>query len=262
MLQAKMLDRPSEVALYAHPQRLQEAERIAYRFNLPSATGQRKSKYRLYLGLERLELQNLEDDSIAPLYVDFVAGRARHRRLFGGGKQQPLARASGIKGSHLPRVLDTTAGFGRDAFVLASLGCQVTMLERSAVFAALLYDAMLRAALHQETVEIVTRMELHCIDARHYLNSLQNSDFVDTIYLDPMYPFRNKAALAKKDMRIARELAGDDEDAPRLLDQALRVAGKRVTVKRPHSAATLNALKPTAVIQSKNTRYDIYIMRN
>ncbi|MBN1378898.1 MAG: class I SAM-dependent methyltransferase [Gammaproteobacteria bacterium] len=254
-----MLNLLSEVVLYAHPLRQQEAERIAQRLNLPLGDGQRKNKYRLYLGPEKLELQNLEDRSFAPAFVDFVEGRARHRRLFGGGKGQPLARAVGIKGSRLPRVLDATAGFGRDAFVLASLGCQVTLLERSPVFAALLADALERAALNIETAEIVKRMNLQCVDAQHYLNSLPDNNLPEAVYLDPMYPHRNKTALVKKEMRIARELAGDDEDAAAVLDMALSRTTSRVVVKRPRTAATLNTIKPTTVIQSENTRYDIYI---
>lgn len=254
-----MPDPLSEVALYAHPHTLPEAKRIASRFNLPLASGQRKSGYRLYLGLERLELQNLDDNSHGPIYVDFVGGRARHRRLFGGGKNQPLARAVGIKGSQTPHVLDATAGFGRDAFVLASLGCRVTMLEREAVFAALLADAIVRAEINLETAAIASRMQLLYCDAQHYIGSMQDKDSIDTIYLDPMYPQRNKTALVKKEMRAARELAGDDGDAGQLLELALSQAVKRVVVKRPRSAATLNAVKPTAVIESENTRYDIYI---
>ena len=55
--------------------------------------------------------------------VDFVAGKSRHRRLYGGGKGQQIAKAVGVQGSVRPSVLDATAGLGGDAFVLASLGC-------------------------------------------------------------------------------------------------------------------------------------------
>jgi hypothetical protein len=53
-----------------------------------------------------------------------------HRRKFGGGRGEAVAKAVGIKGDYLPDVVDATAGLGRDAFVLASVGCRVRMLER------------------------------------------------------------------------------------------------------------------------------------
>ena len=42
-----------------------------------------------------------------------------------------MARA--VKAGGGVRVLDCTAGLARDAFVLASLGCEVTLVERSRV---------------------------------------------------------------------------------------------------------------------------------
>lgn len=247
-----------EVVLYAHPQRLREAEKIAQRFNLPLATGQGKNKYKLYLGPEKLELHCLHDAAIKPLSIDFTRGRSRYRRLWGGGRNQPLAKAAGIKGSWRPAILDATAGFGRDALVLAGLGCRVTLLERSPVLAALLADALARASLHTETMEIAARINLHCIDALTYLKSPVPADAPDTIYLDPMYPHRSKTALVKKEMRIARDLAGDDNDAAQLLEQALKQPVKRIVVKRPQHAEQLGRQKADAAVNSKNTRYDIY----
>ncbi|WP_457998882.1 class I SAM-dependent methyltransferase, partial [Klebsiella michiganensis] len=67
-----------------------------------------------------------------------------HRRKFGGGRGEAVAKAVGIKGDYLPDVVDATAGLGRDAFVLASVGCRVRMLERNPVVAALLDDGLAR----------------------------------------------------------------------------------------------------------------------
>ena len=67
-----------------------------------------------------------------------------HRRKFGGGRGEAVAKAVGIKGDYLPDVVDATAGLGRDAFVLASVGCRVRMLERNPVVAALLDDGRAR----------------------------------------------------------------------------------------------------------------------
>ena len=67
-----------------------------------------------------------------------------HRRKFGGAR--PVHRqGGGVEVGAMPTVVDATAGLGRDAFVLASLGCRVTLIERSPVVAALLQDGLARA---------------------------------------------------------------------------------------------------------------------
>ncbi|MCX2957807.1 MAG: class I SAM-dependent methyltransferase, partial [Serratia symbiotica] len=87
----------------------------------------------LVLTPERLELRKRDELKLGAIYVDFVSGTLAHRRRFGGGRGEAVARAVGLKGSELPDVVDATAGLGRDAFVLAALGCRVRMLERHPV---------------------------------------------------------------------------------------------------------------------------------
>jgi 16S rRNA (guanine1516-N2)-methyltransferase len=93
---------------------------------------------------EHLELRKRDEPKLGGIFVDFVGGAMAHRRKFGGGRGEAVAKAVGIKGSYLPDVVDATAGLGRDAFVLASVGCRVRMLERNPVVAALLDDGLTR----------------------------------------------------------------------------------------------------------------------
>ncbi|MBD3619888.1 MAG: class I SAM-dependent methyltransferase [Chromatiales bacterium] len=210
---------------------------------------------------ERLELRALGPDAPGPVYVDFVEGRARHRRLYGGGRGQPLARAAGLKKGQTPSVVDATAGLGRDAFVLATLGCRVTLVERSPVIAALLRDGLERAAADAELgAWIGERMILVEGDAADWLHGLSPAEAPDTVYLDPMYPHRDKSALVKKEMRLFRELVGEDGDAAEILASALGKARQRVVVKRPKGAPSLEGPPPSAAIESRNTRYDLYVV--
>lgn len=190
-----------------------------------------------------------------PVYVDFVEGKLAHRRQFGGGKKQPLARAVGLSSKTTPSVIDTTAGMGRDSFVLASLGCQVTMVERSAVVAALLKDAVERALHDPDVSPIAERLSVVCADGAEYLADCETAD---VIYLDPMYPEKRKSAAVKKDMRALQMLVGPDLDSHKLLEIALEKAKHRVVVKRPKQAEALTGKKPNTTISSPNTRYDIY----
>lgn len=213
--------------------------------------------------LECLQLVALHE-KFSPLLIDFEAGRNNHRRLYGGGRGQPLARAAGLRGTHNPEVLDLTGGLGRDAFVLATLGCNVTMLERQPVIASLLNDALQRAhaSASVELQQIAERMSLVFSEAANYLKHIKQTDLPETIYMDPMYPHRDKSALVKKEMRIFRLLAGDDEDAAALLPLARQKALKRVVVKRPKKGELLGHVKPDYQIDSPNTRYDIYLPEN
>ncbi len=203
-----------------------------------------------------LEIVPLHDKGA--VWVDFVSGAQAHRRKFGGGRGQPVARAIGIKGDYLPRVLDCTAGQGRDTFVLASLGCEVVMLERSPVAFLLLQDGLRRAREHAETAGIAARMRLLHADARQWLEKPAESGF-DVVYLDPMFPEPDKRAKSKKDMAAFQLLVGGDEDADALLAPARKLALKRVIVKRPRHAPWLAGEKPNFVFEGESTRFDGYL---
>jgi 16S rRNA (guanine1516-N2)-methyltransferase len=191
-----------------------------------------------------------------PFFIDFSAGKYDHRRQFGGGRGQPLARAVGLKKGQTPSVIDATAGFARDSFVLASLGCDVTMLEQNPVMAALIEDALARGREEAAIADITSRMQIYCADAVQYLG--EHKLTADVIYLDPMYPSREKSALVKKEMQLLHQLVGSDSNSDTLLSEARQKALKRVVVKRPKGADYLGGQKPAASVQSKNTRFDIY----
>ncbi len=214
----------------------------------------------LELSDNHLALRQLGAGAPGPVYVDFVGGAVGHRRKFGGGRGQLIARAVGIKKDRIPSVVDATAGLGRDAFVLASLGCRVRMVEASPVIAALLSDGLARAAADEAAAEIVARLSLHPGDGRLLLPQLQQEAPVDVVYLDPMFPQRDKRALVKKEMRLFKALLGEPSgDDGALLRQALAVAGKRVVVKRPRKAPALEGPAPNLVFEGKSTRFDVYL---
>ena len=62
-------------------------------------------------------------------------------------------------------------------------------------------------------------------------------------------------------MQILQKLLGQDEDTQELLKIALKTAKKRVVVKRPKGAENLTNIKPTYLVESKKTRYDVYIIQ-
>lgn len=224
------------------------------------------SPFALVLTDQRLELRKLDEPKLGAIYVDLVGGAVAHRRKFGGGKGQAIAKAVGLNKGSTPTVLDGTAGLGRDAFVLASLGCNVQMVERHPVVAALLDDGLQRAKQDPEIGSWVSeRMSLIHASSHNTLDKLAidpNFARPDVVYLDPMYPHpesKKKSALVKKEMRVFQSLVGPDLDADGLLEPALALASKRVVVKRPDYADWLNHHKPTMAIVTKKNRFDVYV---
>ena len=180
----------------------------------------------------------------------------------GRSLRQPLMRAVGLrKGDPArPTVLDVTAGFGEDAWLLASIGCRVYAVERNPIVAALLRDGVVRAADHD--AETAQRLDVQCADGAALLERLGAGETLligvpEVVYIDPMFPAERKA-LERKPLRLLRSLVGEDADAPRLLELARHVTQRRVVVKRPRRAPPLGDLPPTASHRGRSVRYDVY----
>lgn len=216
-----------------------------------------EADFSLQLGETGLQLQELGPEAAGPVRVDFVEGALAHRRQQGGGSGQMIAKAVGIQPGIRPRLLDATAGLGRDSFVFAQLGCQVTLIERQPLIAALLADGMARGRQDAEVAPIIERMQLQRGNAIELMRNWAGEP-PQVIYLDPMFPHRDKSALVKKEMRVFRPLVGADDDAPELLAAALALASHRVVVKRPRKAPHVAGAKPGYTLEGKSSRFDIY----
>lgn len=208
-----------------------------------------------------LQIQPCGKGAPGPTAVDFLSGSVAHRRQFGGGKGQMIAKAVGVKGAIKPSVLDATAGLGKDSFVLATLGCSVTMLERSPIIHALLQDGLERAKADPDVGTIVEQMNLHNANSIEWMQENKGLAGFQVVYLDPMFPHNDKSALVKKEMRAFRPVVGDDLDADQLLDAALEIAENRVVVKRPRKAPYLANRKPSLQFEGKSSRYDVYPLK-
>jgi 16S rRNA (guanine1516-N2)-methyltransferase len=194
----------------------------------------------------------------AELRVDFVEGAVAHRLRFGGGRGQSLAKAMGLRNGKTPMIVDATAGLGRDSFLLASLGAQVTLIERSERMHSLLAEGMDRAAQEGgELREIIGRMSLLKGDAKDLLPQLSG----DAILIDPMHPPRKNSALVKQELRQVRDIVGTDEDAADLVHVALNYARSRVVLKWPLKAGSIEGIRPCShQIRGKTTRYDVWMV--
>lgn len=217
----------------------------------------------LETGPDGFQLRPCGPKASGPVRVDFGSGAMRHRRS--GGQMELLGRAVGAGKRETLHVVDATAGLGRDSFVLADSGCQVTLLERSPLVHALLRDGLQRARDGGDDWlrSVVARMELVGADACDWLRQLAAP--VDVIYLDPMFPERRKSARVKKEMWLFQTLLETEGDGVstdgKLLSLALESAVYRVVVKRPLKAAPLDMRKPGFSLKGKAVRFDVYSLR-
>lgn len=209
-----------------------------------------------YLAQNPQGLWQLCREGIKPLHIDFSGAHYRHR---GGTEYLPKA----FKGMAGGSIIDATAGWGRDAWLLAYRGFRLTLCERNPYLYILLKQAVEQARELPLTAAVAARIEIVHHDSRDFLTA--SGAQADAIYLDPMYPQRQKSAKVKKDMQILHALlgadAGEQSDNAQLLDSALNSGCPRIVVKRPHSAEHLGGIAPHHSIEAPNTRFDIYLSR-
>ncbi|MDM7322711.1 MAG: class I SAM-dependent methyltransferase [Gammaproteobacteria bacterium] len=239
---------------------LDSARQLAHRLNIPCVDQRPTHGLFLLFGTDGLALHDADAPRGQPLRVDFKSGSMGYRQRAGFRRDELLARAVGIRGRDLPTILDATAGLGRDAFMLASLGCEVTLCERHPIVFALLEDGLSRARQAPVLVPVIGRMQLVAGDAAAYMDSAVVLA-PDVVLLDPMFPERKKSALVKKPMRLFHGLVGRDPDADGLLERAIAKARRRVVVKRPLHAPALGGVVPSFSYKGKAIRFDVYLTR-
>ncbi len=266
------------------PALLQVAAQVAEEMNLPLLRGHAglsgSEQALITITPSRVELRIVSQveglQGVKPVSIDLskVDGSSPQGRSL----RQPLARAMGIrKGDpYRPSVIDATAGYGEDAWLLAGIGCRVLAVERHKLVSLLLGDAILGAGEKQPAV--LKRIEFIQADSIELLRGLdqdrEESDHdsegdmelpeevrkflePDVIYLDPMFPAGRKTA-ERKPLKVLRWLVGDDHDAAELFDAAMKVAGNRVVVKRPLKSPYLDDRKPVHSHKGHVMRYDVY----
>ncbi|MDO5070099.1 MAG: class I SAM-dependent methyltransferase [Neisseria zoodegmatis] len=226
------------------------------RFNLPVCSHPPEQGEYLLAGSDGLSLCRAGEKG--RVRVDFAGGAAQYRRTKGGGEL--IGKA--VNHTARPTVWDGTGGLGRDAFVLASLGLQVDVFEQNPAVACLLSDGLMRALASDdaEVAQTAARITLHVGDTCALLPRLADEQGrPDVVYLDPMYPERQKSAAVKKEMAYFHGLVGGAQNEAGLLAAARRAAKKRVVVKRPRLGEFLNGEKPAYQYTGKSTRFDVYL---
>ena len=203
-------------------------------------------------------------DGAMELRADFA--RMLPRLKQGRLQQELLVKAARAKGVEHPWAIDATAGFGEDSLLLAAAGFTVDLYEQDCVIAALLQDALDRAAEDPALAGAAARMRLHAgedsIAGLHQTAaSIEQGELTapDVVYLDPMFPERTKSAAVKKKFQLLHHLEQPCADEETLVEAALAVHPRKVVIKRPVKGPLLAGMKPSYQLAGKAVRYDVLV---
>ena len=214
----------------------------------------RTSSHDLRIGLDahgvEIELVDLQ----LGFHHSFISGPIARRA---SQTNQLLLKACNNKQRNINRVLDLTAGWGVDAYILARHGQAVTLLEQNELVHAIVTQSLTQLAANSATADIAARMVIEQIEAKQFLQSQCEPEF-DCIYLDPMFPAHKSSAKPAKEMQILQALT-DNRNIEACFELALARARKRVVVKRAAKAAPLGPHKPDLVQRARTIRFDVYL---
>lgn len=154
--------------------------------------------------------------------------------------------------------VDATAGMGEDSLLIAACGYDVTLHEQNPVVALLLKDAVRRAKKIPELKGIASRM--HVVEGNSIELLSNRLDPVDVIYLDPMFPERQKSSLINKKLQLIQKMEAPCSEEDELFDAAIKAGPSKIIVKRPLKAPYLAGRKPNYSLEGKAIRYDCYAL--
>jgi len=239
----------SVAVVYVSPRDAAAACKLARELAVPCLGPGQPCAADLCLVLEAglLSIRDNRGRGLRPLSIDLgVPGSLSKKQLLG----QAVGRRTG-------GVVDATAGWGIDARRLRAMGYPLTLLERNPIMAALLGNAARRASADSSGCG-GPALTVVATDAIDYLRARPRA--WDCVYLDPMFaPKRRASTLARRPLRLLRELSGEDQDRGRLFEAAMGAAAKRVVVKRPdHTDVEFGA--PSRTVAGKLVRYDVYFI--
>ena len=180
-----------------------------------------------------------------------------HRITEGRLQHEMLVHVAKTKEKN-PKAIDATAGMGEDSLLLAACGYEVTMFEQNPVIAALLKDALRRAKKHPVLKEITGRMQL--VEGSSIELLPKQIDQPDLIYLDPMFPARQKSGLIGKKLQLIQKLEQPCVEETLLLETAIQAHPKKIIIKRPLKGENLAGRVPDYSVKGKAIRYDCIVL--
>ena len=192
-----------------------------------------------------IELINANYKEAVSISVDFLDQAINDKiKLRFSGKKDIFHKLFPIKNSTL---LDCTAGYGRDSYILRSMGFNVTMIENSPVMSLLLNNALKKLKLSNFT--------MYHGNSYDYLS--HSKKYYDYIYIDFMFDKLKKNSLSSKNDETLKLISFQENNKNNLITLAIKKSNSRVVVKEPKHSLS-NILKPEYTIKTKLLNFNIY----
>lgn len=192
------------------------------------------------------ELRDARAPRQRPLRIELAGAEVRRR--IAQGRRGLLPRALGFRKPPW-RVLDLTAGLGRDAATCAGLGMEVLAYERQPLLAALLAEAAERDA---PQLRGALRIRAGSAGPAEWSS-------VDAVLYDPMYPTAAHGAAPSLELQRLRELVGEDADVAATFAALRAQPPARLAVKRPPRGARVELAPPDVAFDGGRVRWAVYL---
>ena len=187
------------------------------------------------------------------LHIDFLSGPMGWR-LKRTDHETSLKKAIG-KNKEDMTIFDGTAGLLSDTIIFLALGHKVIACEQSKIIFLLVNDALERA-----------KTELPFLENLVLLNGkseilYKETQNIDIVYLDPMYPEPSKNVLRSGDISTINHILhieNIDDDGDAIFFSIKDSNFKKIILKRPIKADIIDK-NINYQVKGKSTRFDIYI---
>ena len=187
------------------------------------------------------------------LHIDFLSGPMGWR-LKRTDHETSLKKAIG-KNKEDITIFDGTAGLLSDTIIFLALGHKVIACEQSKIIFLLVNDAIERAKTELPFLE-----NLVLLNGKSEIQYKETQN-IDIVYLDPMYPEPSKNVLRSGDISTINyilHIENIDDDGDAIFFSIKDSNFKKIILKRPIKADIIDK-NINYQVKGKSTRFDIYI---
>tara|TARA_B100000035_G_scaffold311598_1_gene321429 strand:- start:3668 stop:4321 length:654 start_codon:yes stop_codon:yes gene_type:complete len=179
-----------------------------------------------------------------------------YKSILAENKSHPLNKI--IKKSNLD-ILDCTGGFARDSAVIASLGNNVTLVERNPMILALLLEASKRIDDH-EIKKIFENIKIrfgNCIDFIRSTNKI-----FDYIYFDFMFNINKSALPSKKEQFLRKIVKNNLRDNVMIINETIERVTSKIIIKEHIQSNDFKHLDIINTYREKTVKYHLINGKN
>ena len=151
-------------------------------------------------------------------------------------------------------ILDCTGGFARDAAVLASLGNDVTLIDRNPLIMSLLVNA--REKIKSDDIRyIFSRIKIRFGNCIEFIRN--TSKHFEYIYFDFMFNI-NKSALPSKNEQFLREIVKNDiNENVDIIHETIQRVKSKIIIKEHISSNDYNNFDIINTYKGKTVKYHL-----